>query len=541
MRPSAVALAFPIAIQTVPLAAAANIQALTPRSQVSQQNSSLAKAFSKMRPWEARHLYKKMFGQGGYLSQSGSPIQHIIVISMENRSVDNLLAGLYAQEFGSTGKNWGQVYNIANPAGPPVLSPISLATFGSPNHEHGDFIVEDEGNWSSEKITYPKSKNGNPITVFSYVQTGDITPYQLMIQDFASADDVYQANEGPSFEAHQYFIAGQTGGIDNNPPNYPSPASSPLAFADNALGSQPGPPPQPVPVEPWGTEQGPFCGSGYTATADTVNMSEPYLSQGSYPGTPIQACQNYKTIFDLLQPNTLPPFVWEYHSHSALSYWNAPESVGRLANMPNDIIDPWASSFISNEVKNQELPAVTFLTPCPYDSDHPNSNSTTGPSWVAWLVNTIGNPSNSNLWKNTAIILTWDDWGAWYDHVPALHASPFNPYNVFPDPNEWGFRVPFVVISAYPAYQGYVSHVERSQSSILDFIEWNFGLNIGALGTDDLTSSIENGAVTDYLQDMFAPNLTLNPTPVQWPTIAAPPYAPYYKNGQPACPPEKYF
>jgi phospholipase C len=93
----------------------------------------------------------------------------------------------------------------------------------------------------------------------------------------------------------------------------------------------------------------------------------------------------------------------------------------------------------------------------------------TGPSWVASIVNAVG---NSPYWSDTAIFITWDDWGGWYDHVPP---TIYDSY-------EYGFRVPMIVVSSY-ARQHYISHVDHDFGSILKFIEEKFDL--GSLGFAD--------------------------------------------------------
>ena len=95
---------------------------------------------------------------------------------------------------------------------------------------------------------------------------------------------------------------------------------------------------------------------------------------------------------------------------------------------------------------------------------------------MASIVNAIG---NSPYWSNTAIFITWDDWGGWYDHVPPH--SIINSY-------EYGFRVPLIVVSPY-AKPGYVSHVTHDFGSILKFIEQNFGLPRSAMRMHPLTIS----------------------------------------------------
>ena len=123
------------------------------------------------------------------------------------------------------------------------------------------------------------------------------------------------------------------------------------------------------------------------------------------------------------------------------------------------------------DIRNGSLSAVTWITPAGQYSDHPGlSNAAGGPSWVAAIVNAIG---NSPFWSNTAIIVTWDDWGDWYDHVP--------PPKIINDGKSWGsgyvygFRVPLIVISPY-ARPAYISHLNHDFGSILNLIEHVFRL-----------------------------------------------------------------
>jgi len=110
----------------------------------------------------------------------------------------------------------------------------------------------------------------------------------------------------------------------------------------------------------------------------------------------------------------------------------------------------WASRDISpqtqvlTDIANGNLAQVTWIVPDWAHSDHPGNNSSEGPDWVASIVNAIG---ASPFWNSTAILINWDDWGGWYDHVPPQTIDSMGP----------GFRVPLIVVSPY-AKHGYVSH-----------------------------------------------------------------------------------
>ena len=108
------------------------------------------------------------------------------------------------------------------------------------------------------------------------------------------------------------------------------------------------------------------------------------------------------------------------------------------------------------------LANFTWITPVCDDSDHTNCGGGYGPSWVAALVNTVG---QSKFWDSTAIFVIWDDWGGLYDHVPPPYA----------DFDGLGFRVPFIIVSPY-AKRGHVSHKQYETASVLRFAEDLFGL-----------------------------------------------------------------
>ncbi len=107
------------------------------------------------------------------------------------------------------------------------------------------------------------------------------------------------------------------------------------------------------------------------------------------------------------------------------------------------------------------LPNVAWVTPNNKVSEHPPALISAGQAYVTTLVNSI---MRSPCWDSTAIFLSWDDWGGFYDHVvpPAT-----------PDGQGLGFRVPGLVISPY-ARAGYVDHQEFSHDSYLRFIEDDF-------------------------------------------------------------------
>jgi phospholipase C len=112
------------------------------------------------------------------------------------------------------------------------------------------------------------------------------------------------------------------------------------------------------------------------------------------------------------------------------------------------------------QAQDGTLPAISWINPNGDVSEHPPGLVSAGQTYVTGLVNAI---MNSPDWKSTAIFLTWDDWGGFYDHVLPPVA----------DVNGYGLRVPGIVISPY-ARQGVIDHQTLSHDAYNKFIEDDF-------------------------------------------------------------------
>jgi phospholipase C len=242
----------------------------------------------------------------------------------------------------------------------------------------------------------------------------------------------------------------------------------------------------------------------------------------------IYPCYEHPTLTDLLDDARVD---WRYYSPSAGSIWTAPNAIDHLcqAKTVDGKLKCTSNSWTQNvilisaqvltDISSRHLAGVSWVIPRGTASDHARINDGSGPSWVTQIVNAIG---NSPYWQNTAILIIWDDWGGWYDHVP--------PPQVLANCEKWGcgyvygFRVPLIVVSAY-AKHAYISHAQHDFGSILRFIEGNFGLP--SLGYAD--------ASADNLSDCF----NYSQAPVVFQTIAAPIDAAHFLNDRtPPTPPD---
>jgi len=210
----------------------------------------------------------------------------------------------------------------------------------------------------------------------------------------------------------------------------------------------------------------------------------------------IKPCFGWDTLADSL---TQAKVGWKYYqatSHQAGYIWSAFDSIDKVRNGPQWAanIAPTAQFFA--DVQHGTLPAVSWLTNDIFHSDHPLGGSVcAGEDQSVREINAI---MNSPLWASTAIFLTWDDFGGFYDHV----TPPTK------DVVGWGPRVPTIVISPY-ARAGMIDHTASSFSSIVHFIELRY--NLTPLGIEDATASPLTEAF-DFGQAPLKP-LTLTPHP----------------------------
>jgi phospholipase C len=188
-----------------------------------------------------------------------------------------------------------------------------------------------------------------------------------------------------------------------------------------------------------------------------------YLMEGQAEGVSTNLKRltlNATNIVDELQAGHVS---WNYYSQNYFSGWNpvsAFASVRDNAALEKHILE--TSSF-SQDIRAGRLANVTWIMPRDAEvSEHPPQNVTLGEKWTVSIINSV---MESKFWNSTAIFLTWDEYGGWYDHVPPPQVDNYG----------YGFRVPCLIISPY-ARHGYIDHTQADHTSTLKFIETLFGL-----------------------------------------------------------------
>lgn len=481
-----------------------------------------------------------------------SQITHVIVIFQENRTPDNLfhfLSPLCTIPNGASGLSacipspvTSSCYDISpcgvsNKSGkvlPITLKGFAMAGSTTPGHTHNAFsqmcdpdpangyACRNDGAWQ-----IPQNVKGQ--NSYQYVLNQSVTnydgssghlldPYLTYAEQYGWANFMYQTNQGPSYPAHQFIFSGTSArsAAEDANSTFVSENFSPLGRDAGCLAPKKATNHLLSPV--LGT-----LGDGCIAY-DNKSVQECPLTNAAlvFPSQPVGSfCGSKPTMASLLDARAVS---WKYYAPSAGSIWTAPNSI-------QDVCVPqftqnsklgctgaeWKSNVdIANkgtdivlDIANCTLSSVSWAIPNGNWSDHPGgSNNFYGPSWVAAIINSIGqNPvcptgtpdAGQTFWNNTAIILTWDDWGGWSDNQPALAQTglPCTSSNCQAD-YQLGFRVPLVVVSAYTP-RGYINNQNLDFGSILRTIEAIYDITEGALGFADARASNDLG-------DFFTPS-----------------------------------
>ncbi len=399
------------------------------------------------------------FAQAKHGTGSGY-LQHVVIVIQENRSFDNFFSTFPGAD--------GTAGGCMEPPSAPVTAHKHRGSGGCPSgdeyvplakvdliepcdwgHSYKNVVLDYDnglmdgfGLEGQGKVC--KGKAGTH--VYQYVDPAQIQPYWDIAEQWVLADHTFQTQGSGSFTAHQDLIAGAT--IINK-----AKTKSLIDFPSH---------------QPWGCDAPP-------GTKTTLAFWNGTKVQDQYHRGPLP-CMSYATLRDLLDAKGVS---WKYYSppepNGTGALWNAFDAIDAVRNGPEWKTNIAKTAQFFTDVDGGTLPAVSWIVPDNNDSDHP-SNHDTGPSWVASIVNAVG---QSDYWNTSAVIVVWDDWGGFYDHEPPP---------LFDHWGGLGFRVPMLIVSPYArmgvsSQPGYISHTPYEFGSILKFVENLYGL--GSLGTTD--------------------------------------------------------
>jgi phospholipase C len=465
--------------------------------------------------------------------------KHIIIVVQENRTPDNLFGATPVGHISGCSAENGfepgvDIVDGGTPSGMQLQCSIPLPmNDGSLNPQHGYKLgwLPQYDNGNMDGFCQIKNSAGQCLQ-YSYVQKSDVQPYFDIATSYGFANYFFQTNEGPSFPAHQFLFTGTSAPVA--PPN-----NTYLNFVAENGGNKLAP-------------------SGCDDNSSKAQWVDPTGTEG--PG-PFE-CYTHDSL--VTNASGDKGVSWRYYTPALGVIWDAPEAIPEVCYGQNNLNHQFqpctASEFTSHvvlpnkngydgapildDIASCSLQQISWVIPDEIWSDHPSFDTHVpplGPSWVANIVNAVGNSwTNSNgkcdYWgypahagttpEPTLILVVWDDWGGWFDHVKppeALRQNAGAGFTNCPDPtkqwgcgNVYGFRVPFLVVSEYTK-AGYVSGAlpspgkvppyEHDFGSILAFTEYNFGMpNIdqsGDKGYADLNAlDSANGNIP--LSDFFS-------------------------------------
>ena len=355
------------------------------------------------------------------LPAHGAPIDHVLVVMMENRSFDHYLGWLgsdetyleagrsaYGRRF-SVDANQSQQY--AMPGGTavathrlltgPETNPFRGCPFGDPGHGWDAGRAQRDGGFLADG-------SGNDAFALGYYAADDLPFYAALARRFTIFDRYHCSLLGPTYPNREYMHSAQSGGLKSNlfPPE-----------------------------------------AGYAAGFD------------------------WPTIWDKLAAAMVPARYY-YSDLPFTALWGS-----HLAG----ITSPVARYF--EDAAAGTLPNVAFVDPGflgdGETDEHPLGDVRAGQHFVSQVVKAFVESPN---WQRGVLFLTYDEWGGFFDHVPPPtmpddRASDVDEENF----GQAGFRVPTRMISPY-ARPGFVDHQLYDHTSILRFIEWRF-LGAPAHGT----------------------------------------------------------
>jgi phospholipase C len=373
-------------------------------------------------------------------------IQHVIVIMQENRSFDSYF-GTYPGADGFPLRNGSPVASVMDPRTHRCVGPFHdhrLINGGGPHTSvasaadvHGGRMdgflaqAQQEAKHCSHLVN-PRCGNGAAQDVLGYHDASEIPNYWSYAQQFVLQDHMFEPTRSWSLPAHLYLVSGW------------SAKCSVLLVPSSCVNSLNNPPKKTrtdrlLKLYSWPKTHFDWTDLTYLLHGAGVSWGY-YLDQGKQPDCPAggMGC-------DQQDQRTQVPSIW-----NPLPDFTTVNQNGQLGNIHG------LRDFVA-AAQTGTLPAVSWVVPKQRNSEHPPASVAKGEAFVTRLVNDVMSGPD---WSSTAIFVTWDDWGGFYDHVI--------PPRV--DHNGYGLRVPGMVISPY-ARRGYIDHQILSFDAYSRFIE----------------------------------------------------------------------
>jgi phospholipase C len=337
-------------------------------------------------------------------------IKHIVIIIKENHSFDNIFGRMPGVDGATTGYEGKKLVALGvEPDSVPhdIKHDIPSAQ-KAVNHGHMNEFDREHG----------AIQNGHNYAYSQYTQN-QVGSYWKYAQTFGIADRFFSTILGVSMPNHLVLISGSNHHLTANPVRH---------------GTQP---------DSWGCDSAPSVKAQFYIGGKYV-YKRPCLNVDTVATEANKANVSWKFYAPTIN---IPGYVW--------NTYNAIKPIFYSSQWKTNV--PPTRDFIK-DVNAGRLPTLSWVTGQFKYSEHPqNASECKGQNWSVRQINAI---MKSKYWKNTAIILTWDDYGGFYDHVPPPHEGQFMV----------GPRVPALMMSAY-SKPGFVDSQTMDFRSILKYVE----------------------------------------------------------------------
>lgn len=342
-----------------------------------------------------------------FAGETSTPIEHLVVVMQQNHTFDNYF-GTYPEANGIPA-NTCLAVSLSNGPDTPCISPFNIGSYPVTDlsHSASTFQAQYQNGKMNGFVGALNKLNQDGKLTMAYFDDRDIPFYWNLADQYVLFDNYFSSAHTGSIMNRMFSITGQSGGEENR-----------------------------IPVE------------GFVDIPTIFDRLQERGISWKYYIRDYNPEFNYRALREL---DYLPPQI----------QWVP------LLSMDRFLDDPELSSHIVDfseyytDLQNGTLPAVSYVLLLGA-TEHPVSDPQLGQITTRTMIQTL---MQSDVWKSSALLITFDDWGGWYDHVSPPQVDKYG----------YGFRVPAMLVSAY-ARQGYIDHTQLDHTSLLKFIESNWDI-----------------------------------------------------------------
>ncbi len=343
----------------------------------------------------------------GSQAETATPIQHLVVVMQQNHTFDNYF-GTYPDANGFPPDTCMPI-SLSNPGSMDCVAPFSIDSYPIEDlsHSSATFKQQYQNGKMNGFIEALTRLNQDGTLAMGYYGEEGVPSYWNLADQFVLFDNYFSSAHTGSITNRMFSVSGGPGGEFNRIPE--------KGFGD-------------IPT--------------IFDKLQERGITWKYYIKDYDPSL------NYRNLQEL---DYLPPQVQWVPLLGFDRFLDNPELFSHIVDLDEYYID----------LENGTLPSVSYVLLLGA-TEHPLSDLSLGQRTMRTMIQML---MQSDVWNSSALLITYDDWGGWYDHVAPPQVDNYG----------YGFRVPALLISAY-ARQGYIDHTQLDHTSILKFIEENWDI-----------------------------------------------------------------